>query len=184
MILYFHRLQPYENFFNTLPPDVPDGDIQYSKACLCPKKGEDRTPDCTSVSEGAFPTLLKKNMKPVKPVKPSSPTNVCDRQTRDVHYTDDPTEEDFQLFKQTSQLHNRLRREVPVGPVSEENATRYCAERISETKIGKLCAKVGVNIQALVNTCSADVVVSERFYILIPKISFTIFFTPLVIRQY
>lgn len=175
MILYFHRLQPHESFFNTLPADVQDGDIQYSKACLCPKKGEERTPDCTSVSEGAFPTLLKKSMKPVKP---SSPTNVCDRQKRDVHYSDDPTWEDFQLFKQTRQLHNRFRREVPVGPVSEENATRYCSERISETKIGKLCAKVGVNIQALVNTCSADVVVSERFH------NYFYAKTPFVIRQY
>lgn len=97
----------------------------------------------------------------MKPVKPQSPTNECDRQKRDVHFLDDPTEEDFQLFKQNSQLHARVRRYVPAGPVSKENATRYCAARISETKIGKLCAKVGVNVQALVNTCSADVEVSK-----------------------
>lgn len=91
-----------------------------------------------------------------------SPEQLCDRDKRNVHYSDDPTEEDFQLFQQTPRLRNRIRRGAPVGPVSKENATRYCAERISETKIGKLCAKVGVNVQALVNTCSADVEVSKE----------------------
>ncbi len=95
----------------------------------------------------------------MKPVKPQSPIK-CKRQIRDVHYLDDPTEEDFHLFKQTSKLNTRVRRDVPAGPVSKANATRFCAARISETKIGKLCAKVGVNVQALVNTCSADVEVS------------------------
>lgn len=91
-----------------------------------------------------------------------SPTQLCDRDKRDIHYSDDPTEEDFELFKQTPHLRDRIRREVIPEPVSKENATRYCAERISETKIGKLCAKVGVNVQALVNTCSSDIEVSKR----------------------
>lgn len=86
---------------------------------------------------------------------------LCDRDKRDVHYSDDPTEEDFELFKQTPQLRPRFRRAMQTGKISKENATRYCAERISETEIGKLCAKVGVNVQALVNICSADVEVSN-----------------------
>lgn len=106
--------------------------------------------------DAAFPTLLRKNTRNL------SPEQLCDRDKRDVHYSDDPTEEDFQLFQQTPQLRDRIRRGAPVGPVSKENATRYCAERISETKIGKLCAKMGVNVQALVNTCSADVEVSKE----------------------
>ncbi|KAJ7392898.1 hypothetical protein OS493_008135 [Desmophyllum pertusum] len=70
----------------------------------------------------------------------------------------------FQLFKQSPQLRPRSRRDSPIiGPVSKENATRYCAERISETKIGKLCAKVGVNVQALVNICSSDVEYTADF---------------------
>ena len=157
---FFQRLGPKESFFDALPSDVQDGDIQYSKACLCPKIGEDIKPQCKSVSEAAFPTLFKKKMKPVKP---TSPTNLCDRQKRDVHHLDDPTEEDIQIFKETPQLRSRLRREVQLGSLSKENATRYCAERISETKIGKLCAKIGVNLQALVNTCSADIEVSTLF---------------------
>ena len=97
-------------------------------------------------------------------MKKLSPTQLCDRDKRDLrgHYSDDATEEDFQLFKQTPHLRDRIRREVIPEHVSKENATRYCAERISETKIGKLCAKVGVNVQALVNTCSSDIEVSTR----------------------
>jgi len=87
---------------------------------------------------------------------------LCDRDKRDVHYSDDPTEEDIQLFKQTPQLQPRYKRALQVGQISKENATRYCAERISETEIGDLCAKVGVNVQALVNTCSADIEVGKR----------------------
>lgn len=100
----------------------------------------------------------------MKRLKPSA-RDLCNRQKRDVHFSDDPTEEDYQLFTQTRQLRSRLRREVPVGPVSKENATRYCAERISETEIGKLCAKVGVDVQALVNTCSDDLEVSKLLFL-------------------
>ena len=84
---------------------------------------------------------------------------LCDRQKRDVYYSDDLTDEDFQLFKQTP-LRPRLRREALNQKISKENATSYCAERIANTEIGKLCAKVGVNVQALVNTCAIDLEVS------------------------
>jgi len=39
--------------------------------------------------------------------------SLCDRQKRDVHYSDDLTEEDYQLFQQTSHLQPRIRRDVP-----------------------------------------------------------------------
>ena len=90
---------------------------------------------------------------------PLSPAFLCDVQKRDVTLSDDPTDEDFKLFSQTPQLRLRVKRDA-VFEVSKENATRYCAERISETKIGKLCAKVGVNVQALVNICSVDIQVN------------------------
>lgn len=111
------------------------------------------TRDCKNSFELAFPNAMKKNL---------SPMFLCDRDKRDVHYPDDPTEEEIQIFKQTPLLQPRFRRASQVGQISKENATSYCAERISETEIGKLCAKVGVNVQALVNTCSADVEVSKQ----------------------
>ena len=152
---YFHRLETGESYFDTLPPDVQDGDVQYSTACLCLRAGENDAARCENVFDVAFPTLLKNNMQRM------SPRDLCDRDKRDVDYSDDPTEEDFRLFKQTPQPRPRFRREVPLGPVSKENASRYCAERISETEIGKLCAKVGVDVHKLVNTCSSDLEVSK-----------------------
>ena len=49
------------------------------------------------------------------------------------------------------------RRKRETGRISKENATYYCEEKISKTKIGKLCAKLEINVQALVNVCSFDV---------------------------
>ena len=132
--------------------------MQYSQACLCLQSNEtnESGPRCQNVFDAAFPTLERNdNMKSV------SPRDLCDRQKRDVYYSDDPTEEDIYLFQQPSQLQPRFKREVPFGQVSKDNGTRYCSERISETEIGKLCAKVGVDVQSLVNTCSADVEVSR-----------------------
>lgn len=153
VIIFFSRLQNGQSYFDTLPPDVGDKIVKYSTACLCQKEKNPATEQCKDAFTAAFPTVMKKNL---------SPMSLCDRQKRDVHYSDDPTEEDFQLFKQTPQLRPRFRRALQVGQISKENATRYCAERISETEIGKLCAKVGVNVQALVNTCSSDVEVSKQ----------------------
>ena len=64
-----------------------------------------------------------------------------------------PADEDFGLFKHPSS--ERRKREA--GRISKENATYYCEEKISRTKIGKLCAKLGINVEALVNICSFDV---------------------------
>lgn len=155
-VISFLRLAPHQSFFDTLPPDVDAGVVEYSKACLCPKDRAGGAQGCKNVFDAAFPTLFNTKMRNF------SPTQLCDRDKRDIHYTDDPTEQDFQLFKQTPMLRDRIRREAIAEPVSKENATRYCAERISETKIGMLCAKVGVNVQALVNTCSSDVQVSKN----------------------
>lgn len=133
--------------------------MQYSEACSCFRRNPNTAPECDNVFKLAFPTLARKNLQPI------SPRNLCDRQKRDLHYTDEATDEDFQLFKEVRQWRPRVRREVEIGPFSRKNASRYCAERISETKIGKLCAKLGVDVQSLVDTCSDDVVVSTLLFV-------------------
>jgi len=150
--LNFHRLNYRQSYFDTLPPKLDNIIVKYATACLCQLNENDATGGCIDAFSAAFPTAMKK--------KNFSPMLLCDRDKRDVHFSDDPTEEDFQIFKKFPQP--RFRRAAQVDQISKENATRYCAERLSETKIGKLCAKVGVNVQALVNTCSADLAVSRQ----------------------
>ena len=160
--LPFFRLEVGKSYFDMLPVDVRDEDVTYSSACLCQKKGENGDERlCQSVFKAAFPTLVKENnMTPVNP-KHASPSSLCDRDKRDIHYSDDITDEDLQLYMQTLHLHPRFKRSVAIKQIPKENATRYCATRISDTELGKLCAKIGVNVQQLVNTCSADVEVSQ-----------------------
>lgn len=86
------------------------------------------------------------------------------RKKRDIHFSDEPADKDLNLFQRTLPLRKRHKRES--GRISKENATYYCEERISKTKIGKLCAKIGINVQALVNICSFDIEVKHlRFLI-------------------
>ena len=149
--LLLFRLKVGESFFDTLPDDVNASDVEYAKACLCPIDDQkSNETECKNVFKAAFPTLVN------TPMQDASPTELCDRQKRDIHYSDDITDEDFQLFKNTLHVHHRFRRAVTDDQISKENATRYCAERISDTKLGKLCAQFGVNVQQLVETCSAD----------------------------
>lgn len=79
---------------------------------------------------------------------------------RDLHWSDDLTEEDYELFMEPldPEAHKRQKRSMNV--ISKGNATRYCAERLAETPVGKMCAKLGTNVQALVNVCASDVEVS------------------------
>ena len=80
---------------------------------------------------------------------------------RDLQWSDDLTEEDYELFMEPldPEVHKRQKRSINV--ISKENATRYCSERLAETPIGKMCAKLGTNVQALVNVCASDIEVSK-----------------------
>ncbi|XP_068690653.1 neurogenic locus notch homolog protein 1-like, partial [Montipora foliosa] len=149
------RLLHDQSYFDVLPPPVDDEEVDYSVACLCKNSATggleqehwNGALECENAFNAAFPTVRKKQN--------SSPMFLRDRQKRDIQFSDGLTDEDFQLFKQTPPLRMRRRREAE--KISKENATYYCANRISETKIGKLCAKVGVDLQALVDVCSMDV---------------------------
>lgn len=90
--------------------------------------------------------------------------NLCDsKKKRDIHYSDELTDEDFELFNKPfpSRFQHRFKRANPPPVVSKENATRYCTERIADTKVGKLCLEVGVDVKALVDSCSMDISVGR-----------------------
>ena len=80
-----------------------------------------------------------------------------------MHYSDDLTEEDYDLFKtpHPSETQVRFKRMLPAPVISKKNATRYCTERIKKTKVGKRCAAIGVDVQQYVESCSYDVSVSR-----------------------
>jgi len=156
-LIEFPRLNRGQSYFDILPPDLEAKFVNYSTACLCSKEDNDANNNvdklCKDAFSVAFPTVMKKNL---------SPMLLCDRDKRDVHFSDDPTEDDFQIFRETTtQSQPRFRRAVQAGRMSKENATRYCEERISKTEIGKLCDKIGVNVQGLVDACSADIEVKK-----------------------
>lgn len=139
-----------ESFFEILPPTIDDSDATYAAACTCTIK---RTDLCGQFTIN-IPTFLKDK---------TTAFNLCDRQSkRDIHYSDDLTDEDYELLRKPLQPHHhhRFKRAIPTPIVSKENATRYCVEKIAESEVGKLCADVGVNVQAYVNSCSVDIAVS------------------------
>ena len=81
---------------------------------------------------------------------------------RGAEESDELTEDDYELFMKPVETgapdHDRLKRSV--NAISKDNATRYCVQRLAETPVGKLCTKLGTNVQALVNVCSSDIEVS------------------------
>ena len=95
---------------------------------------------------------------PVNRIEMCDNNRTLKRERRDIEGSDELTHEDFEVLMTPlkSNEHHREKRSV----VSKENATRYCAERLLETRVRKLCAKLGTNVQALVNVCSADIEVT------------------------
>ncbi len=81
------------------------------------------------------------------------------RKRRESHYySDEMTDEDFQIFKSyIGSKSQRYKRSVINKPkFTKGNATLYCMEKVSNTEIGRLCATLGANVQAKVNSCSID----------------------------
>ena len=127
----------------------------FEKVCQCDETGQlTHTGECTDGIKTLFgleniPDWRKENLNRIK---------MCDRSTkRDVEGSDDLTKDDFELFRKTTETQPRTRQKRSLSLVSKENATQYCSEKIAETSVGRLCAKLGTNVQALVNVCSADI---------------------------
>lgn len=145
----------WPSYFDQLPPEINKKGPLIEKACAC-----DETTDKGKTTKCAddgipvfFPSTQNDRFNRIKK---------CDRtpEKRDLQWSDDLTEEDYELFMKPldPEAHKRQKRSVNV--ISKENATRYCAERLAETPVGKMCAKLGTNVQALVNVCASDIEVS------------------------
>lgn len=152
---FYYRKKP--SYFDQPPPhtNINTGGLNYERSCPCDKtkdKGKNKN-KCVDGIPVYVPTATNDKLNRIK---------MCDRnpQKRDVEGSDDLTDEDFALFRNPSdnKLVRRMKRSIT--PVSRDNATRYCTEKLAETQVGKLCAKLGANVQALVNVCSSDIEVS------------------------
>ena len=136
-----------ESFFDILPPTIDDTKATYTAVCSCSTGG--------NVICGQNPINIPSFLR-----DKTTAFNLCDRTIkRDLHYSDDLTDEDHELLRMPLQPnhHHRFKRAIPAPVISKENATRYCLEKIAESEVGKLCADVGVNVQAYVDSCSVDI---------------------------
>lgn len=152
LICFFSTLRknPGESFFDTMPTKINDETANYAPVCSCQTFGD---PGGCGHSSLHVPSFLASR---------TTPFNLCDKHKRDIHYSDELTDEDYELFKTPlpSENQDRFKRALPDPVIPKENATRYCTERIADTEIGKICAGVGVDVQAFVDSCSLDVSVS------------------------
>ena len=143
-----------------LPPRVEENGILYEKTCYCESKEDNRPELCEeSPNQLIFPGM-DRNLKPVEVA------HVQTRKRRDASQPDKIGDGDYEYFAEpdwmnpSSRDHQRLRRQGSPFPVSQENATKYCTEKLVESHVGKFCAKLGINVHGFVNVCSADIKVS------------------------
>ena len=145
----------WPSYFDELPPLIDKNGPKIEEACACDKdKHKGKTTDC--VLDG-IPALFRSTQK-----DKYNRIKMCDvlPKKRDLQWSDDLTEEDYELFMEPLDLEVHKRQKRSNNVISKENATRYCAERLAETPVGKMCAKLGTNVQALVNVCASDIEVS------------------------
>ncbi len=122
------------------------------------KNGSNEIPECLRRPPLDYPNVVDKKGRVIMAAEEN------ERKRRDVHYSDDLTDDDFELFKHyVGSVHpHRYKRALLNKPTfTKENATLYCMERVSNTEAGKLCAKLGANIHAMVNACAIDLEVKR-----------------------
>lgn len=139
----FVRLLPGTSYFDTLPPNIDDTTADYA-------------PLCSGQASFHVPTFIKRR---------KTTFTLCDlMKKREVYYSDELTAEDYELFKKLPPSENRHRfgRALPATVIPFKNATNYCVERIANSKVGKICANQGVDVQSFVNSCSLDISVGTK----------------------
>ena len=153
------RLDENNSYFQTLPAEINKDARPFETSCAC-----DETQDKSLTTKCAIDGIPVDWPKDERKHHDYNRIKMCDRnptqdrKRRDIEGSDELTHDNFEVLMTPlkSNEHHREKRSV----VSKDNATRYCAERLLETRVGKLCAKLGTNVQALVNVCSADIEVS------------------------
>ncbi|XP_074620014.1 uncharacterized protein LOC141878864 isoform X2 [Acropora palmata] len=163
-----YRLTASTSYFQTLPAEINKDARPFETSCACDET-QDKALTTKCAIDGIpvdWPTDKSKHYNRIK-MCDRNPEK--DRKRRDIEGSDELTHEDFEVLMTPlkSNEHHREKRSV----VSRDNATRYCTERLLETRVAKLCAKLGTNVQALVNVCSADIEYTGDFSFAIGAVS-------------
>ena len=141
----------WPSYFSRLPKatDQYTGTLDFEEACSCDEtNGEKKCVEGVPV-HFTSESLERNEFNRMK---------TCNRNpTRDVEGSDDLTEEDFQLFGEPIETKSGKRMKRSPISVSTDQASSYCAERIANTTVGKLCYNIGTDVQSLVDICSADI---------------------------
>ena len=148
-------MEPGESYFDRLPDAVNDTGLLYNMPCACHRENINGNPECLKEPPVHFPNVLDKTGNVVI----LAGGGESERKKRDIHFLDDLTDEDFALFKRyAGSGGSRRYKRASVGKpkFTKENATLYCMEKISNSEVGRLCSKLGVNVPAMVNSCSID----------------------------
>lgn len=156
-LILFLSFRKFPSYFHEVPALDIEHSINFEQACSCSQNDAGVPNECVNGIKTLFGYEHFDHEK-LNRIK------MCDSDfKRDIEGSDDLTKEDYELFRKARmQIELRKRPKRSLLVVSKENATRYCAERLAETPLGKLCEKLGSNVQALVNVCSADIqVVTE-----------------------
>lgn len=148
----FLSFRKFPSYFDEVPALDLEHSIQFEDACSCSENDAGAPKECVNGIKTVF-EHDQINLEKMNRIK------MCDNTVkRDIKGSDDLTKEDYELLRKARmQIEHRKRSKRSLPAVSKENATRYCAERLAETPLGKLCEKLGTNVQALVNVCSADI---------------------------
>ncbi|XP_015751386.1 PREDICTED: von Willebrand factor D and EGF domain-containing protein-like isoform X2 [Acropora digitifera] len=165
-----YRLTASTSYFQTLPAEINKDARLFETSCACDETQDKAlTTECAIDGIPVITSFIAHTTGTYNRIKMCDNNPKKDRKKRDIEGSDELTHEDFEVLMTPlkSNEHHREKRSV----VSKDNATRYCAERLLETTVGKLCAKLGTNVQALVNVCSADIEYTGDFSFAIGAVS-------------
>lgn len=148
-------MEPQKSYFERLPELVDDTTVEFEKPCSCFKTYANGSATCGPAVIVNYPNESD---------RPGTPVNLegseGERRKRSTEYADDITDRDFDSFKRyvASVVSKRQRRSSQThSPLTKENATQYCMERLFNSEVGSLCSQIGADVHELVASCSSDV---------------------------
>ena len=159
LLLVHSRLQPHESYFNVFPPKVDDKNILFATTCSCNNGKVERC--------GKLNQILREMDARAGMETDTNVARIPHKNKRNVRTSDDLEDDDHVFFSESpvpSASHHAHWRSKREAPLSSENATKHCKEKLVESHVGKICTKLGLEMHALVESCALDLAVSILSY--------------------